>query len=238
MKNINRFKKFMCVTLTGILLAGSLSLSVFAKEKMGHLTIGNDEYYIKNSKLVVDKGQNKQILDKKVYRNRGISGAGNYVFYVKRTKFGKQGLCRLNLTTNKKKVLFTGKKLYVFNAIGNYVYYGNTPADQERWGARNLYVYDLTAKSKTLMTKMVGEVKIVGEKIYTIEHKTDVRNSKVYSFNFDGSGKKKIIEALDYEFKNDRIYYRVVSCDGDKCILEKYSCKVDGSDVKKVKDGR
>lgn len=233
MKTIIRISVTALLILT---MSLGTTLALYDDGVTASVSIQDKNYVIKNGNLVVETYNTSKILVKKVYKYRGLVGAGNYLYFVKKTKSGKQGIYGYNLISGKVKFIKTGKYIKLFETDYPRIYYGqavNYEADQE--GCYNLYALDLKSRKKSFIEGNVGEMRIVGENFLTLGHKTHAINTELNRFNMDGSGKKHICDAVYYYIYASKVYYyALVEEDGKEAVMKYYTCDFDGKNVTEI----
>lgn len=233
-------KKLFRTSLAALLIlamTAGVASAYSGKGVTAEVGIQDKSYVIQNGNLAVHTAANTtKILVKKVYRYRGLIGAGNYLYFVKKTKSGKQGIYRFSLSTGKIKLIKTDKMIKLFDSDGRYIYYGsalNYTKDQE--GCYNLYSLNLKSKEKKLIEKNVGEVGNYMYDLLLLGHKTHAQNTPLTAYNTQTGEKRHICDAVHYGIYAGKIYYYVlVEEEGSEPVMKYYTCTLDGAEVTEI----
>ena len=156
-----------------------------------------------------------------------------YLYYAKPGKvvndpdFGtshKNTIYRLTIKTGGKKKIVSGLRTIPAHAVGNYLFYGR---DDYADGI-TLYSYDVKKKKKTFMVDVVGAVKLGTNRVITDTNTGDVDNYPIYSFNFNGSDKRKITEGVLLKVSGKKMYFAKVKFVNGYERYRVYSCNLLG----------
>ena len=156
---------------------------------------------------------------------------GIYLYYSKPGKkvntadFGpcyKNTIYRYTIKSGKKQKMASGLRLIPVDAIGKYLYYG-----QENYAdGIDLYSLNIKTKKKNHMVDCVGGMQIGSTRVVTSTNSGDVGNYPIYSFEFDGTKRKKITDGIflrlrgktitfakyKYDVNTHKDYYRLYTC--------------------------
>lgn len=241
---------------------------VSAKNKFQWITyenkgtkIGNAVFKMKNNRIMMRKDGNTVILVKDILNDAVVSELyhiidcnsnkenslylfpaytdGKILYYSKANKGSADTtIYQMDIKTKKKKALVSGKMHTLFDIGKNHIYYGTSVYDGSRAGVDSLYSLDLKTKKKRYMTNSVGEMWIGKNKVITMVGKSEARNTEVYLFNADGTGKKKITDACNFSVENGKIYYITYNQYYKNGVFKEswkyYKCSLNGKNKKRI----
>lgn len=236
---------------------------VYAKNKFKYIytykniKIGNAVFKMKNNSVIMQKDGNTTVLVKDIVNDAGIKELretidyglnkedslcffpaftdGKILYYSKANRGSTHTtIYQMDIKTKKKKALVSGKMYTLFDIGQNHIYYGTSVCYEPDGGVAALYSLDLKTKKKRYMTNSVGEMWIGKNKVITMEGKSEARNTEVYLFNADGTGKKKITDACDFSVKNGNLYY--ITFDAYKLTWKYYKCSLNGKNKKRISE--
>lgn len=174
-----------------------------------------ETYYIKLRTYLGDKCAYSKY--SKVYKitlpyYTGAIKKGNNLYYTY-TKNKKSYMCHKNLKTNKvTKLISSNNALSLSRMEGKYIYYTQGYTQKSKLYSYNtkLYVYNTDTKQKRFMLDYVWDIdEIVGGKVFCQpnEYLMDYETAPLYSFDLDGTNKKKISDVYTYFSYNNKIYW-------------------------------
>lgn len=232
MRKILKLSVSVILTLA---MAASAASAYSDKGVAASVPIQEKNYVIQNGNLAVQTAKTTKILVKKVYRYRGLIGAGDYLYFVKKTKSGKQGIYRFSLSTGKIKLIKTDKRIKLFHTDGRGIYYGsaqNHTKDQQ--GLYDIYLLKLKSGEKKLIEKNIGEVRAYSGALLLLGSKAQAENSALISYNPETGEKKHICDAVHYGIYADRIYYCALAEEGNESVMKYYTCTLQGTEVTEI----
>ncbi len=166
---------------------------------------------------------------------------GIYLYYSKPVKkvaddnFGSSynnTIYRYTIKSGKSKKLVSGVRYIPMQAIGKYLYYG-----QENYAdGVDLYCINVNTKKKTHMVDVVGGVLIGSTRVVTSTNSGDVGNYPIYSFNFDGTARKKITDGILVNLKGKTVTFAKYKYDSKthKDSFRLYTCTVTAKKKKAI----
>jgi hypothetical protein len=155
---------------------------------------------------------------------------GNILYYVQKGRAIDEDrfyntVYKYNIKTGKSEKIVSGVDYVVCGFSRDYLYFGVENVEDI-----DLYALNLKTKKKKHMSGAVGPVYVSKNKVITGTNSGDAGNYPIYSFNLDGTGKKKILSGSLLSVKNEKIIYCRVN---EKTWKYKvYTCSISGKNKK------
>lgn len=188
---------------------------------------GSSYYY----KIIMKKGNKSKTIAKKTTSDFVTNG--KVLYYVKvGSRISdyqyRNTIYQYNIKTGKHTKIISGTEYTVCGCSGTYLYCG-----VDNWAdGVELYALNLKTKKKKHMVDVVGGVYVYGNRVVTSTNTGDVGNYPIYSFNLNGSGKKKLDNGGVLKVEKGKVYYYRLSQDTMKYKI--YTCSLTGKKKKAV----
>lgn len=186
-----------------------------------------EEYFQKI--IMKNNGKKKTIV---THASSAYVTNGKILYYVKKGKRLSDWqyyntIYQYNILTGKSKKIISGRNYTVMGCSGQYLYYGK---DQEADGVQ-INALNINTKKKKYVVNYIGNIFVYKKKVIAVANTGDFSDVPIYSFNLDGSGKKKIADGVFFKISNSKLYYYKVKYE-NKILYKKYSCALDGKKTK------
>lgn len=183
--------------------------------------IGRGEYEI----FMIKNGVKKTILSD---TTQVFYTDGKTIFYEGLGDGGwdadKRILYKYSIETGKNEKLISGAGYSIKGCTDKYVYFCGKYNPKEE--TSKLYVLNVKTKKKKYITKHAQYVNFTKDRVITGDESGVAYNGPIYSFKYDGSGKKKIATGCAVKTKGNTVYYQKL--DAKRWLFKVYSCTSKG----------